>query len=389
MRKIPVAYALCRNTPKPSIAFCILSTRHYLEKLGETFHALEVGSKGERGQLLTPTVSAWGQRLPFPSLSRGCSLEGVEIPVQGIPSRRAPSKLPQYLVISGCTLSCRTDSSSRCRGPRRWRCSPPQAPSSSSPPCTACSSAGPNSSSCPPGLPSPDSPCSPWPALLGGGGGGGRGGNSLIFREVNSLPRRRLVAPSLVLEQGSPGSAGPRAQPCHLCRSSSTPGKLTPQAVFAFTCLMCKHAWRGRFQSQPQTAAIHGLFPCFRVCSSPRCEAVGAGTPKWSRILPALPGPPLPRASRETLERGRASPCFHRTPSLSALLGQQGSRGQGKREGQASHPLDPRSFTFPRASAQLAAWSGPQLLTYRIASARLLTPPRGVAFRLETPDLQV
>lgn len=53
-------------------------------------------------------------------------------------------------------------------------------------------------------------------------------------------------------------------------RSSSTSGKLTPQAVFAFTCLVCKDAWRGRFQSQPQTAAIHSPFPCSRVRFSPR-----------------------------------------------------------------------------------------------------------------------
>lgn len=65
-----------------NLRFCILSTQHYLEKSGETFHSLEAGDKVERGQLLTPTVSACGQRLTFPSLSQGCSLEGVEVPPQ-------------------------------------------------------------------------------------------------------------------------------------------------------------------------------------------------------------------------------------------------------------------------------------------------------------------
>lgn len=68
---------------------------------------------------------------------------------------------------------------------------------------------------------------------------------------------------------------------------------------------------------------------------------------------------------------------------------QWGSRGEGKREGESSHPLHPRSFSFHGASAQPAAWSGPQLPAYLIASARLPIPPRRVAFRLETPDLRV
>lgn len=65
-----------------NLRFCITATWHYLEKLGEMFHTLEAGGKGERAQFLTPTVSAWGQRLPFPSLPQGCILEGVEVPPQ-------------------------------------------------------------------------------------------------------------------------------------------------------------------------------------------------------------------------------------------------------------------------------------------------------------------
>lgn len=36
-----------------------------------------------------------------------------------------------------------------------------------------------------------------------------------------------------------------------------------------------------------------------------------------------------------------------------------------------------------------AAWSGPELLAYQVASASLLTPLRRVAFGLETLDPQV
>lgn len=36
-----------------------------------------------------------------------------------------------------------------------------------------------------------------------------------------------------------------------------------------------------------------------------------------------------------------------------------------------------------------AAWSGPRLLAYQVASVSLLTPLRGVVFGLEPPDLQV
>lgn len=106
-------------------------------------------------------------------------------PAQSIPGSRAQSKLPQYLVTSGCTRFCPTDSSSRCRGPPR-RCCPPPAPSSSSPPCRACSSAGPNSSSCSPRPPSPDSPRSPWPPGLVVVAAAR--GDRWVFREAPSLP---------------------------------------------------------------------------------------------------------------------------------------------------------------------------------------------------------
>lgn len=81
MRKILVAYEFCRNSPNPSTIFCVPSTKHYLEKLGETYHTLEVGGKGE-GPLLIPAVGAEEQSLPFPFLSQGCSLEGMETPPQ-------------------------------------------------------------------------------------------------------------------------------------------------------------------------------------------------------------------------------------------------------------------------------------------------------------------
>lgn len=168
---------------------CPVYTTSLFRKIKRNVSRPGTGGKGEREQLLTPTVSVWGAETAIPFFISRLQPGGRQdtTPAQSIPTSRAPSKLPWYLVISGCTLSCRTDSSSRCHGPQRWWCSPPQAPSSSSVPCTACSSAGPNSSSCPPRLPCPDSPCLPWPALLGGGSG--REGNSLIFREVNSLPR--------------------------------------------------------------------------------------------------------------------------------------------------------------------------------------------------------
>lgn len=140
----------------------------------------------------------------------------------------------------------------------------------------------------------------------------------------------------------APGSALPPA------RSSSTSGKLTPRAVFAFTCPVCKHAWRGRFRSQPQTAAIHGPSPCSGARSSPRRGAVHAGTPKRSRMLPALP---RLCADREMPECGRAKPCFHLIPSLSDAFPLWGSRGQGKWEGEANRPFDTLSFFFPKASA--------------------------------------
>lgn len=175
------------GTQQNLIAFCVLSTRHCLEKLGESCHSLEAGEKGQRGQFLTPSVSVLGHSaIPFfiSWLQPGGHRDTT--PAQSIPGSRAQSKLPQYLVTSGCTLSCPTDSSSRCRGPPR-RCCPPPAPSSSSPPCTACSSAGPNSSSCSPCLPSPDTPRSPWPPGLVVMAAAR--GNRLIFREAHSLPR--------------------------------------------------------------------------------------------------------------------------------------------------------------------------------------------------------
>lgn len=73
----------------------------------------------------------------------------------------APSTLPGYLAASGRTPSCPTDSCAGHRAPLP-RCSLPRAPSSSSPPCTACAAAGPNSSSGP-----LCRPCSPWPGWPG------------------------------------------------------------------------------------------------------------------------------------------------------------------------------------------------------------------------------
>lgn len=143
-------------------------------------------------------------------------------------------------------------------------------------------------------------------------------------------------------ERGSSGSAAPRARPCHLCRSSSTPGKLTPRAVFAFTCRVCRHARRGRFQRQPHRGAPRR--------APGQAPHPAAGPRERSRILRALPAPWAGRRGPRAAGRLR-----------SALPGQRGSRGQGQREGEgeASRPLGPRSFSFRRASAQLAARSGP------------------------------
>lgn len=142
---------------------------------------------------------------------------------------------------------------------------------------------------------------------------------------------------------------GPGAQPCHLCRSSSTPGKLPPRAVFVFTCPVCKRARRGRFQSQPQNsgrsqpaspAPGYAPHPAAELwVPAPWSAPMGAGTPKCSRILPALPGLPLPCASSAMPECRRARPRFHRTPSPSAVPGRQENRGQAKGKGRAATPL--------------------------------------------------
>lgn len=84
MRKTLLAFEFCRNSPKPSILFCVPSTKHYLEKSGETSHTLESGDKGERGHC---SSQLWvrgrrGQSLPFASLSQSCSLDGMESPSQ-------------------------------------------------------------------------------------------------------------------------------------------------------------------------------------------------------------------------------------------------------------------------------------------------------------------
>lgn len=118
-------------------------------------------------------------------------------------------------------------------------------------------------------------------------------------------------------ERGSSGSAAPRARPCHLCRSSSTPGKLTPRAVFAFTCRECRHAWRGRFQRQPHRGAPRR--------APGQAPHPAAGPRERSRILPALPAP---RGGGERPEGGR-------TPSLGAAgaAGKQRARPTGRGRG--------------------------------------------------------
>lgn len=68
---------------------------------------------------------------------------------------------------------------------------------------------------------------------------------------------------------------------------------------------------------------------------------------------------------------------WHGRPSLHCRAA--GSRGQGKCK------VEPATHS----TLTPAAWSGPQFLAYQVASASLLTPLRGVAFELETLDLQV
>lgn len=326
MRKTLLAFEFCRNSPKPSILFCVPSTKHYLEKSGETSHTLELGDKGERGHC---SSQLWvrgrrGQSLPFASLSQSCSLDGMESPSQLRASLAAehltnfPSTLQFLAVLCPVGLT------------------PPQVavvPGGGGalhhglrPPPVSQVQLVPEQGQIP--LPSAvaflprivharhGQPCLVLVVLVVVVAGG------LIFREVTSLPGRRLVALGLGLQQGSPGSAGPRAQPCHLCRSSSTPGKLPPRAAFAFTCPVCKRAWRGRFQSQPRTAAIPGPSPRLRAQWSGNCLLPAA----WQRGAPMCHGRPLP------------------SPHCRAA----GSRGQGKWEREASHPLDPDSGSLPR-----------------------------------------
>lgn len=240
------------------------------------------------------------------------------------PSSKAPSKLPWYLVISGCTLSCRTDSSARCRGPRRRRCSPPRAPSSSSPPCTACSSAGPNSSSCPPRLPSPDSPCSPWPALLGGGGGSG--GPRLILREVTFAARVKAGCFGLGFGAGLPQALqGPRLSPATCARAAPPPGSWRPGQRLPSPALCASTPGGAGFRASPKPQPFPASFPASGYAAAPH-PAAGPWLPAPQSGVASSrlrPGPPLPCASREMPEYGGTRPRFHRSPSLSAPPGQR------------------------------------------------------------------
>lgn len=176
-----------------------------------TFHALRArrdleNTRGERGQSLGPAVYRCPGRACRARLQSHTAAQRRRAPTQrGHRSTQCASL--GYLAASGRTPSCLTDSCARHRAPQP-RCSPPRAPSSSSPPCTACAAAGPNSSSGP-----PRRPCSPWPGWRGAGDEGVISGGQLT----------------------APG----KAQPFHLCRCGSTSGKLPPQAVFAFTYCVC------------------------------------------------------------------------------------------------------------------------------------------------------
>lgn len=176
-----------------------------------TFHALRArrdleNTRGERGQSLGPAVYRCPGRACRARLQSHTAAQRRRAPTQrGHRSTQRASL--GYLAASGRTPSCLTDSCARHRAPQP-RCSPPRAPSSSSPPCTACAAAGPNSSSGP-----PRRPCSPWPGWRGAGDEGVISGGQLT----------------------APG----KAQPFHLCRCGSTSGKLPPQAVFAFTYCVC------------------------------------------------------------------------------------------------------------------------------------------------------
>lgn len=150
----------------------------------------------------------------------------------------------------------------------------------------------------------------------------------------------------MVLDQGSPGSAGPRAQPCHLCWSSSTPGKLPPRAVFAFTCPVCKRARRGRFQSQPQNSGrFQPAFPAprnltllqGRGCRHPQVQPHSHGL-AW-----AAPAVRWQRDAR--VSQGTATLSSDAFPFCAARAA--GKERAGKGEGKSSHHLDPRSFSFP------------------------------------------
>lgn len=103
---------------------------------------------------------------------------------------------------------------------------------------------------------------------------------------------------------------------------------------------MCEHAWRGRFQSQPQTAAIPGPSPCFRARSSPRRRAGGAGSLERELPPPGCRAGRCPSVARHHHAFTRPLPPLH----CRAV----GSRGKGRWEGEASHPLDPHSGSLVR-----------------------------------------
>lgn len=189
----------------------------------------------------------------------------------------------------------------------------------------------------------------------------------------------------LVLEQGSlrlcraPGSALPPVpEQLHL-READAPGSVCLHLPYVQARLAGRVSEPAPNHSRSQPLSpLQGMLllltpPQGRGCRHPKAESHPPG------FAPGRPCHALAGRCPSTAGHGHAFtghlPSLHRR-----------GRGQGKWEGEASHPLEPRSFAFPR---EPAAWSGPQLFAYRIASARLPTPLRGVAFRLETPDLQV
>lgn len=164
---------------------------------------------------------------------------------------------------------------------------------------------------------------------------------------------------------------GPGLSPATCAGAAPPPGSCRPRQRLHSPALCVSTPGGAAFRASPKPQPFPGPLPASGHAPHP---AAGPGVPAaWSGncLLPAV-------------GQGDAR-VWHGTTTLSPDPFPLCTAGQWEAEGKA----DGKGRPATHSTLTPAAWSGPQLLAYQVASASLLTPLRDVAFGLETPDLQV